>query len=810
MKKFIIIGIILFIISLGAIAYLNKVILPQKIKSLIISTLKKQTGKDVTIKSLEFSLFKGLVLRDLVVTDNQNVILSTRQADCSIFIWPIFKKQIIIPSIALRSPYIFLERRQDQSFNLQDLFTPAIPAKPADFSITVFKVSVVNGNVVFQDDTLAVKFKKELKNIQFSLHLGLPVNIKFNFKGEISNNPSVFIDATGEYKILNRELVSKVTVKNLSMGEFAVYYNNLSGSVSGLVNLDAQINFKGQMLQAYVNAKADSLVLAKDKLKAKINLNIQTKINYDLGSKVFSFDGLCDILQADISGIDFVDGIKNLRGKFTFNQDSLVAENLKAELLGKQFEIKLGVKDFNTPVLSIDTDLDLNYLPSILKDRFKFTMIDSASGKSTLSIKAYPGKNGDWALRGDMNIKAASLKLEKQNVPVENISLKLAFSQDGLNWENAKFKYQGIDFESSGTLVNFVSPGIKLKLYSADLSLVSEFDCSGKKLKLSQLKGKYLDSQFLISGDIDNTNPEKLQVDLNGQVNLVLGDLNRILAKQYPAIKTMKLAGQVDIKFNLNGAPVDFKNCYLRAKLTSNNFSGYGLHAQNLNFDFFQDQKIVKISAFRIGFYDGLIEGSAELNLDDLNPAYQLELKAVGIKIEKLKLDTPSKDKNISGTLLGELKLNGFLNDLNKLNGGGSFSISEGKLWELNLLQGIGNILFTKDLGSITFSDCSSDFKIKDKFVYMDNLKLKSEIANISGSLKIGFDSSLDGALNVEIISAMIPVTGTFKDVSTAILGNGGVFGVIKLGGTLSQPKHSFKPAVSNIIRGLTDVIFGK
>ncbi len=83
MKKFIIIALILFLILTAGIIYLNKVIFPVKIKALIVSILKKQTGKDVTLKSAEFSVFKGLVLSDLVISDNQNVILSVRQANCT-------------------------------------------------------------------------------------------------------------------------------------------------------------------------------------------------------------------------------------------------------------------------------------------------------------------------------------------------------------------------------------------------------------------------------------------------------------------------------------------------------------------------------------------------------------------------------------------------------------------------------------------------------------------------------------------------------------------------------------------------------
>ncbi len=811
MKKLIIITIILFLVLSGAIVYLNKVILPQKIKALITSTLKKQTGNDVTLKSLEFSLFKGLILRDLVMTDKQNVILSTRQANCSIFIWPIFKKQIIIPSITLKSPYIFLERRQDKTFNLQNLFTPlSTPAKKSDFSVSVFKINVTNGDVVFQDDSLSVKFKKEIKNIQLNLYLSLPASAKFNFKGEIPGNPLVFILASGQYKILTQELLSNIEVKNLPLQEFKAYYNDFGDLVSGLIDLEGKINLKNQLLEADITAKGDNLVLTKDKLKAQLTSVFQCNIDYDLEAKKLTYKGSCNVLQADILGLGLLGDIKNLRGKFDFNQRSLVSDSLKAELLGKQFEIKLGIKDFKTPVLSIDTDFDLSYLPNILKDKFNFSLINSASGKAALSIKAHPDQAGAWLLQGSMDIKGAGLQLDKQNVPVENIFATLGFSQNGLNWDNAKFRYQGIDYQTGGSLNNFSAPSIKLTLDSSSLSLTGALSVLGKKITIGQLKGKYFDSQFLVSGDIDNADPSGPDLDLSGKVNLEMSSLNKILDKQYPAIKDMKLLGQLEGKFNLSGNPLDFKNCYLKANLTGNNFSLYGFKTQSLSLDFFQDKKIAKIAVLRIGFYDGLIEGSGSLNLDTSNFPYQLELKANAVNLEKLKMDTASKNKNIAGRLLGEFKLNGFALDLSKTSGAGSFSISDGKLWELNLLQGVGKLLFAKDLGSINISECSAEFLIKDKFIYTDSLKLKSNIANLTGPLKIGFDNSLEGALDVEILSQMIPLSGTLKDLTTALAGQAGKFGVIKLSGTLKEPKYSFRPAVGNIIKGLTDVIFGK
>jgi Protein of unknown function len=822
MKKFIIIALILSLIIFSGIVYLNKVFLPQKIKSIIVSNLAQHTRKNVTLGSLEFNIFKGLVLHDLVIADSQNVILSTRQATCGIFIWPVFKKQIIISSINFKSPYIFIERFKDGSFNLQDIFisSPAVvkmpelkesKSKKSEFSVSVYKINVSSGIIVFQDDTLAVQFKKEIRNIQLSLGLALPVSVKFNFKGEIPNNPPAFVFAWGEYKILNPELAVNLSVNNLLPMDFEAYYSKFGlNLLSGLVDGQVKLNFKGQLLNIEADAKAAKLVFAKEKVKVSLNLDLQSKINYNLQTNKVSFDGSCDLQQADISGLGFFGELKNLYGKIAFNERSLVAQGLKAELLGMPFEVNLGIKDFSTLALNINTSLNLSFLPVIAKEKFNFSHVSSALGKAALFLKLHPDGKGGWVIQGKVEIVEAGLKLAKENIPVENISATLEFSQQGFSWSDTKFKYQDMDYQSSGELSDFSTPNIKLQLSSRDLSLVSAFGITDNKIKITQAKGKYLDSQFLISANIDNSDPLRPQVDVNGKINLDLEDLNKLLAKQYPVIKDMQSKGKLDTQFTLSGPIYDFKNCLIQAKLSSNNLSLYGLRTQDFVLDYLQEQKIAKISAMRIVFYDGLIDGFASLNLDTATLPYHLELQANGVKLEKLKLDTPSKNKNISGTFQGEVKLNGFSKELNKLSGAGQFSVKEGRLWELNLLQGMGKLLFAKDLGSIELSECTCSFLVKDKFFFTDSLRLKSNIAELFGSLKIGFDSSLEGAIDVDILSEMIPLSGSLKDVTTAFMGQMGKIGVIKLSGKLDAPKYNFKPAVANIVKGLTDIIFGK
>ena len=822
MKKVIIIASILFLIVFSGMLYLNRVFLPKRIKSVIIFSLIQQTHKNVTLGSLEFSIFKGLILRDLVISDSQNVILSARQASCGVFIWPILRKQIIIPSINLKSPYIFLERLKDGSFNLQDIFVSRdavvkIPgpegqkSNKSEFSVSIYSINISSGSIAFQDDTLPVKFKKEIRNIQLNLALALPVGVKFNCKGEIPNNPPTFINAWGEYKILNQELDVNLAVSNLLPNDFEAYYNNfginlLSGPADGQVKL----NLKDQLLHIEASAKFTKLVLAKEKIKASLNLGLESKVNYNLQTKKVSFDGTGDIQQADISGLDFLGELRNLNGKVAFNERSLLAQGLKAELWGVPFEANLGIKDFSILALDINTNLSLSLLLAIGKEKFNFTYIKSALGKADLSLKLNPDGKGGWVVQGKVDITGGGLKLEEQEFAIENIFATLEFNQQGFSWSNTKFKYQGVDYQSSGELAGFSAPNIKLQLFSRDLSLAGDFGVAGKLVKINQVKGKYFDSQFLISGEIDNSDIAGTKVDASGRINLELGDLNRLFSGKYPVIKNIQPKGQLDTQFTFSGLIHDFKNCLIQAKLSSNNLSLYGFNSQDFQMDYLQEKRIARVSAMRIAFYDGVINGSAVLNLDTSNLPYHIELQADGVRLDKLKMDTLSKNKNISGVFQGELKINGFSGDLSKLSGAGSLSIKEGKLWELNLFQGVGKILFARDLGSIELSECTCTFAVKDKFVYTDNLKLKGNVAELSGDLKIGFNGSLEGALEVDILGEMVPLNGTLKDVTTAFMGQVGKFGVINFSGTLQRPKYKFKPIVSNIVKGLTDIIFGK
>ncbi len=811
MKKVVLIIAILLFFIFGASLYLNQIFLPKKIKALVISVLAQQTGKQVSLDSLEFNIFKGLVLRDLVISDGQNIILSTKQATCAIFIWPIFKKQIIIPSLNLTAPYIFLERRPDKSFNLQDLLVPArLKLGKTGFNVAVFKLNLANANLVFQDNTAAVRLRKEFKNMQLILQLGLPVKLKFKLAAQMVTQPPAFINATGEYKILSQEWTVNFSLQDLAAEEFSVYCGGLSNLLYGLIDLEGQLEIKDMMLQASLSCSSEDLMLSWEGLKTKINYRLQSEVGYNLETRKIQLNGQGDILCGDISGLKRIGQINNLNGKFIFTQDSLIADSLKAELWEVPLTINLGIKDFSAPVLNIATGFDLSIAAQLARDKFDFFLIDSASGQASLALKIYPDQQTAWAMQGELKITDADLKLDKLDDPVEKLEARVEFNRQGLVWTATQFNYRRLAYQSSGRVSDFSAPRLQLTLATQDLSASGDFDLTGRKVKITQLSGQYLDTHFLINGEIDPTDWTILRADLTGRIDLKLDNLNQLLEKTYPQIKNVSPGGQWEAQLKFNGPLMNLKSCYLQAKVSSSGFSLYGLKASGLILDFLYEQNLAKIPVIYISFYDGVVQGSGALNLNTAVPVYQLRLNGSGIDLAKLKNDTVSQDKNISGIFLGEIKLNGAGNDLSKLHASGSFAVKQGRLGELNLLQGLGRLLLTKDLANIEFTGCSCVFLLKDKFIYTDKLQLTSPLVDLSGPVRVGLDSSLEGALDVEILNQVLPAEGTYKDVTTALIGQGGKIGVIKLSGSLGQPKYTFKTAVGSIVHGLAEILLKK
>lgn len=813
-KLFLIIAAAIVLFSSAGIIYLNKVILPTEIKSLIVQGLEGATQERVSLGSVQFNIFKGLVLRDLTINEGPKALIRIKEGSCTFLFFPIFKKNLIFPSIKLVSPEVFLERFSDNTLNLAHILPKAKEKKlRQEFNLIINKVTIINARINFQDDTLSSPFSKTLDSLNGDIFFGLPNNIRFNLTGGIAANPRIELGVSGVFNIASKRLISKLSVKNLSPQELSAYYKDFGISFQqGLVDCLGNLEFKDGLVSVNATAKIYNLILSRGSIKSRVNLNIAADTRYDLKENKLFYQGDAEFNQTDISGLDAIGGISDIRGRIHFDNNGLSSERLLANVAGLPLEIKLSLSDFSSPVINLRvSNFDLNSAQKALENRFKQALPVKINGSAGMFIAfdKKAGENQPMRINGYLDVLNAAVKSGEIASTFEDIKGRIEFNMQGLEWKGINFKYQGLPYIISGTLTDFAHPHVQFSLSSAQLSLESGLIVNAKQVEIERLKGKYLNSEFSLCGKIELSNPKSFPLELSGVLDIDLKDMNIPFKKFSSELERAKPAGAVQVKFDASGDINDFKSMVINAQALSSSLSVYGLKTADFFLEYKQAGGVLRIPSMRISLYDGAINANAAMNFNSKNLPYRLELDIKDIKLEKLKLDTSIKDKEIAGIVQAQATLNGFSNDISKLSGQGDINIRDGKLWQLNLFQGMGKLIFGKDFANIIFNEGQCSFVIKDKAFFTDSLKLKSNLAELSGCAKINFDSAIDASIEVHVLDQMAPLTSTFKDVATAIVGKSDKFGMIKISGTLAQPKYKFQPSVIDIIKGLKDCFLG-
>ena len=290
---------------------------------------------------------------------------------------------------------------------------------------------------------------------------------------------------------------------------------------------------------------------------------------------------------------------------------------------------------------------------------------------------------------------------------------------------------------------------------------------------------------------------------MNGTAETSVDEVKNIIKGSKDKLEKMKLSGDIKIDFRLVGKINDAKLCAIDAKIFSRSISIYDLRPLDVMIDYSQREGVGEIARFHSFLYGGTVTGSGRIGLFSPGLPYSMVADIAGVKIEGFKASPAFKDKDISGTLLCKLKLEGLYEDSSRAIGSGKISINNGKLWQLNLFKGLGKLLFSSDFENVIFSDGGCDFTIKDKSVYTEDLVLKSSLLDIYGSVNVSFDKYINASLKSEFTDDAL-ASGSVSNAAANI----GKYSYITIKGSLSEPKYAVRPDVPNIVQGIAEKIF--
>lgn len=799
MKKSVIFFIVFSILIVcSGWVYILAITIPVNISRAVTEGIESATGNKAAIRSVNVNLFKGFVIDGLAIYDEKSVILRAKEVSGIFLTAPVISKHVIIPVITIDSPSIILERGPDRSFNITKMITDSM-IMPEGMALTVYKVVIKNGRVDFVDNSLAEPFVKEFNNIDANINISLPAKVAFAVSYDMASEKPVSIESRGEYIIPDRSLYLDVMAKDVVLADFLDYYEGLGISFpEGVVDIKAEISLQEGILDAKIDAETKNLSMVKDNMILKTNSLVSLWFQYNFGSNEYEYAGKIRIQDMSIFGIGDIGDLHGIKALAEFDDTRLWSDNISVAAFGMPWKVKINMVNFADPIIDIyaDSEADLGALQKALGDRYGAGFPIRLSGLAGLEFSFQIEKNIVTKMNGYVKMKDASAYIGNKENAIEHINGEARITPNTLEWSDIRFDRKGTDYISSAKITNFDSPGINLSVDSNDLSFKSIFAFYGKEIFLSKMSGRYFNSEFSASGSLNIGVPENIKADVKGSIRFDIKDLKRF-SKNPDQLKDVKISGRVDADFQLKGYIKDPNSCIIDADIRSDSVSVYGLIASDVGVKYFQEKGVGYIKSLRSSFYGGSLWAAGTIepfNKDAIK--YSINMDFNDVKLSKLKNDTEFKDKDVSGDIKLVAKVEGAWNNADSISGVGRLSIARGKLWQLNLFQGLGVLIFTSDFSDIVFDEGSCDFRLKDKIFSTENFNLKSDILKLYGSGRIGFDKTVSASLKTELDKEIIN-PGTKKDFASAVE----KYTFVDVSGNLANPKYVVKPNVTDIIK---------
>ena len=728
-KKLLLLAILLTAFIIRGSWYLEKVFLPEKIKTLAISFLKEKLDLEASIKSVKFSFWKGIQLTDFVINNpvefEQKKLLEVKKAVLKPALLPLLRKRLVISTIVIDEPLFSLERNPNGLWNIARFLDSSQSESPSttksrkkQFSLRISKVTIRNGNVFFIDKGIEPSFSRQIKNLNLNIsplgpHLALIYRLSL-----LIDEDETEIEAGGKLFPLARRGGINLAVHHLSLSGFASYLNKFTtfSFDNGYLDIRAELSVNKKSLSGRTQLDLSQIVFhLKDVYDTPLIFSsgkIATRFRLDEKSEEINFhDSSISLGEMNINGQGRIKSFKtNPQLTFNFSSPLLDLKNIT----------------FAVPTAS------LNFYKS-LKAAGPFKI---ARAEMFMPFKKMP--ETDYRITAELQKAGCSFGFLASRI--EDMEGNLNFDRDKIETSNLKARIEKLPFSVSGSWglkppakVNLTFPFSQLSLGNLQNALGKNFpgltfplDFQGAGEGNLNIIGevKKLNWQGglkILEGTISRPAWDNKIEKVNGRIDFTDNSLSVKLLKGYWKNNPLTLSGylknfkQPQIEINLSGPETNLKG---RTKSTdsgelldlSGNYRGIPVKLQ------------------------GEIKKLAPLTVD-------CKLESFPLDVEKLAKILPASFKEIHKKL--------------KLSGDSRFTANlEGNLLDWKTWKAKGNFSFPHfQVFDLNLKEFSSNFNLDRQKLSLSYLKAVLYGGTMQGDFQINFAEAYPGHLGNLLLS---------------------------------------------------------
>lgn len=480
MKKKIFLGLLIFLIlGTATLYYASQIILPVKLKKLAVEKMQEALGRPVTLDSVHYSLFTGCLIKNLTIFDDQlkqTPLLSTEQASFNILYLPLFRdKKIIVPSMTIQKPSLRLIHQKDNSWNFSDIISKPRPstAQGAPF-VFVGRLNVIDGKIEFTDRTVSPNFTETLDAINLKASLLLPKNIKYRLEiGNPAAGAALSIIIDGQYDLISQTLTSRLHLNQLDLLKYSPFYSALQKfhlKEGALTSADLLFSLQKGTLEIQGTFDFQKLRLAiEPSVEFSGNPALQLFLQYDLDSKtILHYQGTFNPQLGRLTGIPFLEEIKNVDGIFSFNPGQIKTDSAHALVYGAKVNLSGLLTDFKNPSVKLNAslkDFDLKNSQLIFFDIFEKERIDVAGlADAAIGYSGALNSPRDAQIQASVFLRGASLATPRLFKKITNINGTIIYETNLLRLEGLNGTMDDTAMTLSGVLKDFADPAADLRL----------------------------------------------------------------------------------------------------------------------------------------------------------------------------------------------------------------------------------------------------------------------------------------------------------------------------------------------------------
>ena len=598
-----------------------------------------------------------------------------------------------------------------------------------NFILNLERVNVSGVNATYNDLDAKLLIKGYVENGRLKSRI-TGAYIDFTAEGEFRIDLfrlynfaiSKSIEAVSDLKLFSSDKGILFRKSTLKVDDYII---NLSGSISSddvydlaiscdKIDVSAIKNYLPEKYQTRVAGYNPSGILnIKGLIKGPsthtLNPEIKVDFNIERGNVTYGTSAVT-IKNLSFAGM-FTNG-----NKMSPETGSLSLTGFRGTLGSSQYTGSLVLSDFNA--LHGKLDLKGKVLPAEIREFFNLKDISTAAGSIDLDLKMegiIPNKEKYYLSDlfslnpdADLNFNSFSLGIRHDSVLVRDVGGHLMIS-DTLIARDVMLTFRDQKFNLNGLFINFsdwvVGKPVKLTGF-ADLS------CDRLMPELLFPEASDTTSKNITGYHF----PRDVIMDLKFKIEKLI----------YKTFEAENVAGELNYKPKI----MNFKSLNLNSMEGS--ISGNGFVVQNADKSF-------------IG------RGNFTLDKINVNKAFK--------SFKNFDQDF-IKAENLSGTLSGSLSLllpmDSLLNPSYKsITAEGKFVLTDGALINFQPVQELSSFISISELQDIHFEKVENDFFIRNNFVYLPMMDVKSSAADLSVNGKHSWDNNYEYHVKILLSEAL-------------------------------------------------------